>query len=112
MKKMMADMAIKPTGNVDRDFVEMMVPHHQGAVDMAQAELKYGHNKQLRQLAHRIVEAQQREIVVMRRALGDKLPPSAASPTQSAVAPASRAGATSRSMGASDAMSNRSMNMK
>lgn len=112
MKKMMADMAINPTGDVDRDFVEMMVPHHQGAIDMAQAELKYGHNKQLRQLAHRIVEAQQREIVVMRRALGDKLPPSAASPTQSAVAPASRAGAMSRSMGASDAMANRSMNMK
>ena len=39
MHKMMADMTIKPTGDVDRDFVEMMVPHHQGAVDMAKAEL-------------------------------------------------------------------------
>src|ERR1700730_16822716 len=36
--KMMADMTIKPTGDIDRDFVAMMVPHHQGAIDMAQAE--------------------------------------------------------------------------
>jgi uncharacterized protein (DUF305 family) len=35
MTKMMNDMAVKPTGDVDRDFVAMMVPHHQGAVDMA-----------------------------------------------------------------------------
>ena len=51
MNKMMADMTIKPTGDVDRDFVEMMVPHHQGAVGMAKAELKYGRNEQLRRLA-------------------------------------------------------------
>ena len=38
MNKMMADMMVKPTGDIDRDFVEMMVPHHQGAVDMANAE--------------------------------------------------------------------------
>jgi uncharacterized protein (DUF305 family) len=38
MTKMMNDMTIKPTGNIDRDFVAMMVPHHQGAIDMAQAE--------------------------------------------------------------------------
>jgi uncharacterized protein (DUF305 family) len=48
MSKMMADMTIKPTGDVDRDFVAMMVPHHQGAVDMAKAELQYGHNERLR----------------------------------------------------------------
>jgi uncharacterized protein (DUF305 family) len=42
MNKLMADMTIKPTGDVDRDFVAMMVPHHRGAVDMAKAELKYG----------------------------------------------------------------------
>jgi hypothetical protein len=46
MNRMMADMTIKPTGDVDRDFVAMMVPHHQGALDMARAELKYGHNEQ------------------------------------------------------------------
>src|SRR6266853_2522597 len=65
MKKMMADMMIKPSGDVDRDFVAMMVPHHQGAVDMAQAELKYGHNEQLRRLAQQIVATQEHEISVM-----------------------------------------------
>jgi hypothetical protein len=112
MTKMMADMTIKPSGDVDRDFVEMMVPHHQGAIDMAQAELKYGHNEQLRRLAQEIVVTQQQEIAVMRLALGDKLPPSVASPTQPQVAPASQQGASSPSMGAHDAMSHHSMNMK
>src|SRR6266568_508113 len=46
MDKMMADMAVKPTGDVDHDFVEMMVPHHRGAIDMARAVLRYGHNEQ------------------------------------------------------------------
>jgi uncharacterized protein (DUF305 family) len=45
MTKMMADMTIKATGSADQDFVAMMVPHHQGAIDMAQAELCYGHNE-------------------------------------------------------------------
>lgn len=73
MNKMMADMSIKPSGDVDRDFVAMMVPHHQGAVDMAKAELKYGHNAQLRQLAQEIVAAQQKEITVMRNAVSEGL---------------------------------------
>jgi Domain of unknown function (DUF305) len=55
MNEIMADMTIKPTGDVDRDFVAMMVPHHQGAVEMANAELKYGHNEQLHRLAQEIV---------------------------------------------------------
>lgn len=74
MNKMMASMTVKPTGDVDRDFVAMMVPHHQGAIDMAQAELKYGHNEQLRRLAQEIVVTQQQEIAVMRLAAGDQLP--------------------------------------
>jgi hypothetical protein len=82
MNKMMADMTVKPTGDVDRDFVAMMVPHHQGAVDMAKAELRYGHNEQLRHLAQEIVANQQQEIAVMRHAVGEKLPQSAASPSQ------------------------------
>src|SRR6267154_3966969 len=81
MDKMMADMTIKPTGDVDRDFVAMMVPHHQGAIDMAKAELKYGHNEQLRRIAQEIVVNQQQEIAVMQHALDDK---SAASPTKPA----------------------------
>ena len=112
MNKMMADMTIKPSGDVDRDFVEMMVPHHEGAVDMAQAELKYGHNEQLRRLAQEIVVTQQQEIAVMRLALGDKLPPSVASPTQPQAAPASQQDPSLPSMGAHDAMSHHSMDMR
>jgi hypothetical protein len=77
MTRMMDDMAAKPTGDVDRDFVAMMVPHHQGAIDMAQAELRYGHNEQLRRIAQEIVVEQQQEIVAMRVALGQPLPPPA-----------------------------------
>ena len=86
MNKMMANMTVKPTGDVDRDFVAMMVPHHQGAIDMAQAELRYGHNEQLRRLAQEIVVNQQQEIAVMRLAVGDQLPLSAVSPATSAPA--------------------------
>jgi uncharacterized protein (DUF305 family) len=71
MKKMMADMTIKPSGDIDRDFVEMMVPHHQGAVDMAKAELEYGHNKKLLGIARKIVAMQQRQIKEMRDAIAD-----------------------------------------
>jgi uncharacterized protein (DUF305 family) len=71
MKKMMADMAITPSGDVDRDFVTMMIPHHQGAVDMALAYLRYGHNEQLRRLAQEIIVTQGQEITVMRLAICD-----------------------------------------
>jgi uncharacterized protein (DUF305 family) len=82
MKKMMADMTITPTGDVDADFVAMMVPHHQGAVDMARAELRYGRNEQLRRIAQEIIVEQMQEITAMHLALGHPLPPSVASPTQ------------------------------
>jgi hypothetical protein len=49
----------------------MMVPHHQGAVDMANAELKYGHNEQLRRVAREIVASQQPEIIAMRNAVSN-----------------------------------------
>src|SRR4030088_2308250 len=120
MNKMMADMTIKPTGDVDRDFVAMMIPHHQGAIDMAKAELKYGHNEQLRRLAQEIIVTQQQEIPALRLAIGDKLPPSAPSPTQpGATAPrssaqdeASRQHASPSETVSHDAMSHDSMNMK
>jgi uncharacterized protein (DUF305 family) len=83
MSKMMADMTIKPTGDVDRDFVAMMVPHHRGAVDMANAELNYGHNEQLRRLAREIVATQQQEIKVMRDAVNGGQSSAAQSPDQS-----------------------------
>jgi ATP phosphoribosyltransferase regulatory subunit HisZ len=91
MDKMMAGMDIKPTGDVDTDFAAMMIPHHQGAVAMAQAELRFGHNEQLRRIAQEIVVEQQQEIVAMRLALGQALPPLAAAPDQPAE-PAAPAG--------------------
>jgi uncharacterized protein (DUF305 family) len=69
MSKMMAAMAVKPSGDVDRDFVATMVPHHQGAIEMAQAELRYGHNEQLRRIAQEIIVDQTQEIAVMRLAV-------------------------------------------
>ncbi len=82
MKKMMDGMAIKPTGDVDADFVAMMAPHHQGAVEMAVAVLRYGRNAQIRRLAQEIIVTQQEEIAAMRLAVGQPLPASLPSPTQ------------------------------
>ncbi|KWA39728.1 DUF305 domain-containing protein [Burkholderia multivorans] len=59
--------AARYTGDADRDFVAHMAPHHQGAIDMAQVELKYGKDPTLRQLASRIVAAQRDEIALMER---------------------------------------------
>jgi uncharacterized protein (DUF305 family) len=77
MTRMMEGMAAKPTGDVDRDFVAAMTPHHQGAIDMAQAELRYGHNEQLHRIAQEIIVEQQQEIAAMALAIGQRLPPSA-----------------------------------
>jgi uncharacterized protein (DUF305 family) len=82
MTKMMIDMGIRPSGNVDADFVAMMVPHHQGAVEMAQAELRHGRNEPLRRMAQEIIVTQLQEITAMQFALGQPLPPSAPSPDQ------------------------------
>jgi hypothetical protein len=82
MTKMMAAMEIKPSGDVDKDFVAMMAPHHQGAIEMAQAELRYGHNEQLKRLAQEIIVTQLEEIAAMKLALGQPLPPSSPSPDQ------------------------------
>jgi len=84
MAKMMNDMAAKPTGDIDRDFVAMMVPHHQGAIDMALAVLRHGHNEQIKRLAQEIIVTQQQEIAAMRLAVGDPPPPSTPAPTQAA----------------------------
>jgi hypothetical protein len=82
MDKMMAGMDVKPSGDADRDFAAMMIPHHQGAIDMAQAELRYGHNEHLRRIAQEIIVEQQQEIAAMRLALGQPPPPPAAAPDQ------------------------------
>jgi uncharacterized protein (DUF305 family) len=52
-------MGIQPSGDVDTDFAAMMAPHHQGAIEMAQAELRYGRNEQLRRLSQEIIVTQQ-----------------------------------------------------
>jgi uncharacterized protein (DUF305 family) len=82
MTKMMIDMAIKPSGDVDSDFVAMMVPHHRGAIEMAQAELRYGRNETLRRMAQEIIVTQLQEITAMRLSIGKALPPSIPSPDQ------------------------------
>ena len=82
MERMMTGMMVKPTGDVDVDFSAMMIPHHQGAIDMALAELRYGKNEQLRRIAQEIIVDQQQEIAAMRLALGQSLPPSTPAPTQ------------------------------
>jgi len=83
MTKMMIDMAIRPSGDVDADFVATMTPHHQGAIEMAQAELRYGRNEQLRRIAQGIIVTQLQEITAMRLSLGQPLPRSVPSPDQS-----------------------------
>lgn len=68
MEKMNQGMTQAPmTGDADRDFVAMMIPHHQGAIDMAQTELKHGKDPALRRLATEIVTAQKKEIAMMKR---------------------------------------------
>ncbi|MGI3899524.1 MAG: DUF305 domain-containing protein [Janthinobacterium lividum] len=100
MTRMMDGMMVKPTGDVDADFSAMMIPHHQGAIDMAEAELRWGRNEQLRRIAQEIIVDQQQEIAAMRLALGQPLPPSYPAPTQGeALRPqASANGATHPSM--------------
>ncbi len=87
MRKMMNAMAAKPGGDVDRDFVAMMAPHHQGAIEMALALLRYGSNEKLKRLAQEIIVTQQQEIAAMRLAVAEPLPASKPSPTQIGAAP-------------------------
>jgi uncharacterized protein (DUF305 family) len=69
MERMHKDMSIVPSGSPDRDFAAMMIPHHQGAVDMANVELRFGKNPVLRRLAQGIIVEQLQEIEVMQREL-------------------------------------------
>jgi len=83
MSKMMTDMAVKPSGNVDADFTAMMIPHHQGAIDMAAAELHYGHNPKLREIARNIIAGQRQQIGAMKAALDRPFSEATPSATQS-----------------------------
>jgi uncharacterized protein (DUF305 family) len=65
-EKMMKGMETPPySGDADKDFVAHMIPHHQGAVDMAKVELKYGKDPELKRLAAKIIKAQDDEIRFM-----------------------------------------------
>jgi uncharacterized protein (DUF305 family) len=69
MMRMDAGMDIASSGDADHDFAAMMIPHHQGAIDMAMLELQYGKNPILKRLAQEIIITQQQEIDVMRKTL-------------------------------------------
>lgn len=62
MPSMQAMQSMRTTGDADQDFASMMRIHHQGAVDMAQAELNSGHDPKLREMAKKIIASQQQEI--------------------------------------------------
>ncbi len=64
--KMHQDMAIDYTGDADVDFVRSMIPHHQGAIDMAKIQLEHGKDPEMRKLAEEVIAAQEAEIAHMR----------------------------------------------
>lgn len=68
-QKMHAAMSIPYTGDADVDFVNGMVAHHQGAIDMAKVELQYGKDPEMRKLAEDIIKAQEPEITAMNASL-------------------------------------------
>src|SRR5262249_61885955 len=72
MNRMMSAMEAKPTGDIDRDFVAMMTPHHQGAIDMAVIELRYGKNEVLRRIAQEMIVDQMEESDAMKSAMSDR----------------------------------------
>ncbi|HKU96796.1 MAG TPA: DUF305 domain-containing protein [Vineibacter sp.] len=75
MDRMHADMAAaRPTGDPDRDFLAMMIPHHQGAVDMAKIVLLHTQDPRIRNLAQSIITEQQYEIALMRNMLSASAP--------------------------------------
>jgi uncharacterized protein (DUF305 family) len=71
-RKMHKGMAISYTGDADTDFVKGMIPHHQGAVDMAKIVLQYGKDPEIKKLAEGIVKAQNEEIAFMNAWLAKK----------------------------------------
>lgn len=66
MRTMHKNMMIKPTGDADADFVLGMIPHHQGAIDMAKIVLEHGKDPEIKKLAEEVVRAQESEIAFMK----------------------------------------------
>ncbi|MFK8250457.1 CopM family metallochaperone [Ancylobacter terrae] len=71
-ERMHKGMAIPFTGDTDVDFARGMIPHHQGAIDMATIELQYGTDPELRKLAEAIIKAQESEIAFLKEWLAKK----------------------------------------
>jgi uncharacterized protein (DUF305 family) len=66
MQHMQENMGMPMSGDPDRDFAQMMIPHHQGAIDMARIELESGKDPQLRRMAQKVIEDQEREIATLK----------------------------------------------
>jgi uncharacterized protein (DUF305 family) len=74
MERMNGEMRkVRYSGNPDADFASMMVPHHQGAIEMSKVELQFGTDPRLRRLAQEIIVTQQSEIEVMQDTIKDSL---------------------------------------
>lgn len=69
MDTMMKAMPMESAGDPDADFLMMMIPHHQSAIDMARVELEQGDDPATRELAQKVIDAQEAEISQMQEML-------------------------------------------